>query len=126
MKLIYDFIKLASPLFHIKNQQGKNSLDLINERWVIRKNNNVVANYDDIKKLINLIKSKLSINKNNINAHSLNNNSNKINENIINNIKFKKVIAMISILNFLAYLLLLIPILMIMIRRYRLKKKLII
>ena len=86
VKLIYDFIKLASPLFHIKNQQGKNSLDLINERWVIRKNNNVVANYDDIKKLINLIKSKLSINKNNINAHSLNNTSNKINENIINNI----------------------------------------
>ena len=86
VKLIYDFIKLASPLLYIKNQQGKNCLDLINEKWVIRKNNNVVANYDDIKKLINLIKSKLSINKNNINAHSLNNTSNKTNENIINNI----------------------------------------
>ena len=86
VKLIYDFIKLASPLLYIKNQQGKNCLDLINEKWVIRKNNNVVVNYDDIKKLINLIKSKLSINKNNINAHSLNNTSNKTNENIINNI----------------------------------------
>ena len=86
VKLIYDFIKLASPLFHIKNQQGKSSLDLINEKWVIRKNNNNLANYDDIKKLINLIKNRLSVNKNNINTHSLNNPGNKINENIINNI----------------------------------------
>ena len=87
VKLIYDFISLASPLFNIKNQQGKTSLDLINEKWVVRKNNNTLANYDDIKKLIKLVKNKLSINNNNnINTHSLNNSISKINENIINNI----------------------------------------
>ena len=86
VKLIYDFIYLASPMFNIKNQQGKNSLDLINEKWVVRKNNNILTNYDDIKKLINLIKIKLSsYNK----TKNLNNFNNKINENVLNNINTK-------------------------------------
>ena len=86
VKLIYDFIYLASPMFNIKNQQGKNSLDLINEKWVVRKNNNILTNYDDIKKLINLIKIKLSsYNK----TKNLNNFNNKINENVLNNINKK-------------------------------------
>ena len=85
VKLIYDFINIASPLFNIKNKQGKNSLDLINEKLVIRKNNNILANYDDIKKLINLVKNRLSLNNNN-NADSSNNYTNKINEKDFNNI----------------------------------------
>ena len=46
VKLIYDFINLASPIFTIKNIQGKNSLDLINEKWIVRKNQYHLANYD--------------------------------------------------------------------------------
>ena len=80
VKLIYDFIYLASPMFNIKNQQGKNSLDIINEKWVIRRNNNILNNFDDVKKLINLIKSKLSLNNKSKNLNNLNN------ENVLNNI----------------------------------------
>ena len=80
VKLIYDFIYLASPMFNIKNQQGKNSLDIINEKWVIRRNNNTLTNFDDVKKLINLIKSKLSLNNKSKNLNNLNN------ENVLNNI----------------------------------------
>ena len=38
IKLLYDFINIASPIFTIKNKQGKNSLDLINEKKILRKN----------------------------------------------------------------------------------------
>ena len=61
IKLLYDFINIASPIFTIKNKQGKNSLDLINEKKILRKNNDNLVNFDDIKNLINLIKKKLSI-----------------------------------------------------------------
>ena len=66
VQLIYDYISLASPLFTIKNTQGKNSLDLITEKWIVRKNNNNLASFDDVKKLINLVKDKLSIKNKNI------------------------------------------------------------
>lgn len=92
VKLIYDFINLASPIFTIKNIQGKNSLDLINEKWIVRKNQYHLANYDDIKKLINLIKNKLSFkshtSQSNINTkyqdnNILNNMNNIHNNNLI-------------------------------------------
>ena len=86
VKLIYDFIYLASPLFNIKNQQGKISLELINEKWVVRENNNTVANYDDIKRLINLIQNKLSIKNKSKKNYQNNITNNKIPDNIdINN-----------------------------------------
>ena len=90
VQLIYDYISLASPLLTIKNTQGKNSLDLITEKWIVRKNNNNLASFDDVKKLINLVKDKLSIkNKNLHNAYNtninINNNNNKLQENINNN-----------------------------------------
>ena len=89
VKLIYDFVNLTTPIFTIKNRQGKTSLDLINEKWIVRKNNNNLANYDDIKKLIQLVQNKLSIkttnnksyiniNNNNININNNNNNNNLI------------------------------------------------
>ena len=85
VKLIYDFIKLASPMLTIKNKYGKTSLDLINEKWIVRKNNNILANYEDIKNLIQLVLNKLSIKRNNnksyININNINNNS----INIVNN-----------------------------------------
>ena len=86
VKLIYDFIYLASPLFNIKNQQGKISLELINEKWVVRENNNILANYDDIKRLINLIQNKLSIKNKSKKNYQNNITNNKIPDNIdINN-----------------------------------------
>ena len=54
IKLLYDFINIASPIFTIKNKQGKNSLDLINEKKILRKNNDNLVNFDDIKNLINI------------------------------------------------------------------------
>ena len=85
VKLIYDFIKLASPMLTIKNKYGKTSLDLINEKWIVRKNNNILANYEDIKNLIQLVLNKLSIKRNNnksyININNINNNSININNN---------------------------------------------
>ena len=92
IKLLYDFINIASPIFTIKNKQGKNSLDLINEKKILRKNNDNLVNFDDIKNLINLIKKKLSIklypsNKiyeiQNSTSQNNSNNSNSNNNNLI-------------------------------------------
>ena len=85
VKLIYDFINISSPMLTIKNKQGKTSLDLINEKWIIRKNNNILANYDDIKKLIQLVQNKLSIKRNNNKSYININNTNNNNININNN-----------------------------------------
>ena len=98
IKLIYDFIFLASPIFTIKNQQGKNSFDLINEKWVVRKNNNIITNYEEIKKLVNLVQNKLSIKKN-TKKHSsdnlnINNPADNININNNNLIKLSSVTTM--------------------------------
>ena len=91
IKLIYDFINIASPIFTIKNKQGKNSLELINEKKILRRNHdNIinVANFDDIKNLINLIKAKLSIKQFPSNKiyeiqNSSSNNNNTNNNNLI-------------------------------------------
>ena len=81
VKLIYDFINIANPAFNTKNKQGKHSLDLINEKWIVRKNNNNLANFEDIKKLIQLIQNKLSPKRNNNKSYINNGNSINISNN---------------------------------------------
>ena len=85
IKLIYDFIFLASPTLTKKNKQSKTSLDLINEKWIEKKNHNNISNFEDVKKLIDLIKNKLSL-INKVNNNKYTNNSNNIsNKDIFNN-----------------------------------------
>ena len=81
VKLIYDFINIANPAFNTKNKQGKHSLDLINEKWIVRKNNNNLTNFEDIKKLIQLIQNKLSPKRNNNKSYLNNGNSINISNN---------------------------------------------
>ena len=62
VKLIYDLIEVGGANFMIKNKTGKSGLDLINEQFIQRNNyNNIIKDFEDIKKLIKLIKNKLSI-----------------------------------------------------------------
>ena len=81
VKLIYDFINIANPAFNTKNKQGKHSLDLINEKWIVRKNNNNLTNFEDIKKLIQLIQNKLSPKRSNNKSYINNGNSINISNN---------------------------------------------
>ncbi len=81
VKLIYDFINIANPAFNTKNKQGKHSLDLINEKWIVRKNNNNLTNFEDIKKLIQLIQNKLSPKRSNNKYYINNGNSINISNN---------------------------------------------
>ena len=85
IQLIYDLIEIGGANFMIKNKEDKNSLFLINEKFIERNHpNNTINNFGDLKPLIKLLKSKLSIklypsnklNENNISE--LDNNSNLI------------------------------------------------
>ena len=83
IQLIYDLIEIGGANFMIKNKDGKNSLFLINEKFIERNHpNNTINDFDDLKPLIKLLKNKLSIklypsNKLNENNNSeLDNNSN--------------------------------------------------
>ena len=75
IQLIYDLIEIGGANFMIKNKDGKNALDLINDIIIVRKNQNgIINNFEDIKPLIKILKNKLSIqlfssNKLNINEN---------------------------------------------------------
>ena len=64
-QLIYNLINIGNTNFMIKNNQNYNSLELIIQKWISRKNINMnkfnIIEYKDIKLLIELIKNKLSI-----------------------------------------------------------------
>ena len=90
IQLIYDLIEIGGADFMIKNKDGKNSLFLINEKFIERNNpNNIINDFDDIRPLIKLLKNKLSIklypsNKlNESNSEIENNNSILNNSNLI-------------------------------------------
>ena len=89
IKLISKLIKEGGANFMIKNKQGKTGLDLINEKYIQRINyNNIINDFEDIRKLIELLKQKLSIKSypsNNLIDNNLetdnNNNYNRFNNN---------------------------------------------
>ena len=92
IQLIYDLIEIGGANFMIKNKEGKNSLILINEKFIERNNpnntNNTINDFENLKPLIKLIKNKLSIklcpsNKLNDNNSELENNSQLNNSNLI-------------------------------------------
>ena len=83
IKLIYDLIEIGGANFMIKNKEGKNGMDLIKEKWIVRNSPNNLYNFEDLKPLIQLLKNKLSIklypsklkeNNNEIDFNSSNNN----------------------------------------------------
>ena len=83
IKLIYDLIEIGGANFMIKNKEGKNGMDLIKEKWIVRNSPNNLYNFEDLKPLIQLLKNKLSIklypsklkeNNNEIDSNSSNNN----------------------------------------------------
>ena len=95
-QLIYDMIETGGANFMIKNKDGKNGLDLINDILIVRKNqNNLINNFADLKPLIKLLKNKLSIrlyssnklNDNNSETDYTDNNSRDNNNNNNNLIK---------------------------------------
>ena len=83
-QLIYDLIDVGNVNFMIKNNQNCNSLELINQKWISKKNINYnkynIIDYNDIKEIIELIKNKLSVK---LYGQPINFN---INENNINNV----------------------------------------
>ena len=83
-QLIYDLIDVGNVNFMIKNNQNCNSLELINQKWISKKNINYnkynIIDYNDIKEIIELIKNKLSVK---LYAQPINFNRN---ENNINNV----------------------------------------
>ena len=83
-QLIYDLIDVGNVNFMIKNNQNCNSLELINQKWISKKNINYnkynIIDYNDIKEIIELIKNKLSVK---LYAQHINFNRN---ENNINNV----------------------------------------
>ena len=89
IKLISKLIKEGGANFMIKNKQGKTGLDLINEKYIQRINyNNIINDFEDIRKLIELLRQKLSIKSypsNNLIDNNLetdnNNNYNRFNNN---------------------------------------------
>ena len=92
IKLIYDLIDIGEANFMIKNKEGKNCMDLIKEKWIVRNSPNNLYNFEDLKPLIQLLKNKLSIklypsklNENN-NEIDINNNSNNFRFNNNNNL----------------------------------------
>ena len=61
IKLIDDFIE-GGANFMFKNRQGKSALELINDKFIQRiNNNNIINDFEDIRLLIKLLKQKLSI-----------------------------------------------------------------
>lgn len=81
--MIYDLIEIGGANFMIKNKEGKNGMDLIKEKWIVRNSPNNLYNFEDLKPLIQLLKNKLSIklypsklkeNNNEIDFNSSNNN----------------------------------------------------
>ena len=94
--LIYNLIDIGNANFMIKNNQNLNCLELINQKWISRKNMNYnkcnVIDYKDIKQLIVLIKSKLSIKLYEQPVSISNSNeNNEINMNSNNLIKFPSI-----------------------------------
>ena len=86
IKLIYDLIEIGGANFMIKNKEGKNGMDLMKEKWIVRNNPNNLSNFDDLKPLIQLLKNKLSIK---LYPSKLNENNNEIDiNNSNNNFKF--------------------------------------
>ena len=98
--LIYKLINIGNVNFMIKNNQNESGLDLINTKWISKKNLNPdekgnVYNFSEIKKLIQLIKRKLSfkIEDNNLlqsNDLNLSRNSNSQNLYKIPSLSFNK------------------------------------
>ena len=64
-QLIYDLIDVGNANFMIKNNKNLNSLEIINQKWISKKNCNYnkynIIDYKEIKEIIELIKRKLSI-----------------------------------------------------------------
>ena len=90
LQLIYDLIEIGGANFMIKNKDGKNGLDLINDIMIVRKNqNNLINNFEDLKPLIKILQNKLSIklfssnklNENNSETSCSSGDNNKINNN---------------------------------------------
>ena len=88
LNLIYNLIDIGNADFMIKNAKGQTSLELINNKFILRNNivnsnNNKIINSEEVKNLLKLIKSKLSIqifsSKILLNAeNNINNNSNTL------------------------------------------------
>ena len=78
-QLIYDLIDVANINLFIKNNDGQNCLDLLAKKWENKNNNN----FNDMIKIVNLIKSKLSFQCGKI--INENNNDNENSEKIISN-----------------------------------------
>ena len=78
--LIYDLIDVANMNLFIKNKDEQNCLDLLAKKWENKVNNN----FNDMQKIVNLIKNKLSFQKGKI-FNENNNNDNENQEKIISN-----------------------------------------
>ena len=68
LELIYNLINIGNANFMIKNKQNISALELINDKWISKKNlsedsKGKIYNFKEIKKLIQLIKRKLSLKK---------------------------------------------------------------
>ena len=65
LDLIYNLIEIGNADFTIKNAQGKTSLELISNKFILRINkintNSNITDFKEIEKLLEMIKSKLSI-----------------------------------------------------------------
>ena len=97
-QLIYDLIEVGNINFMIKNNQNNNSLDLINQKWISKKNSNFnkynIIDYKEIKEIIELIKKKLSIK---LYGQSIILSGNENNSSIYNSIDFNNLIKLPSI-----------------------------
>ena len=97
VQLIQDLIEVGKANFMIKNKEGKNGLDLINDTFIQRNNNNIINNFDEIKPLIKLLKNKLSIKL--FPSNKFNENDSEKNNSLINNnnlIKFSSSLSTTS------------------------------
>ena len=97
LKKIQDLIEVGKANFMIKNKEGKNGLDLINDTFIQRNNNNIINNFDEIKPLIKLLKNKLSIKL--FPSNKFNENDSEKNNSLINNnnlIKFSSSLSTTS------------------------------
>ena len=96
VQLIQDLIEVGKANFMIKNKEGKNSLDLINDTFIQRNNNSIINNFEEIKPLIKLLKNKLSINLFPSNKFNENNSNSEQNNFLINNSNIVKFSSSLS------------------------------